>query len=190
MKQTALPPAAVILHRQMLDDLQRNCMSGNKDIEKLLASSVFIAEDHLKKLYELIPVQGFTDPDEEILFFKNAKPLFVAEREYYQRLYHGTIFGNGDIGFWEHELGRMEKLLAEYSEFADYYHKGHTHNDYPWFSQGQAPLPTSLCIHPWETNPRHTSARDAWVGGLLAVERYRDWIKAKELIQNTKHTSL
>ncbi len=90
------------------------------------------------------------------------------------------MFGASDNEFWSHELKRMERLLAGHSEFADYYHNGHTHNDYAWFSQGQAPLPTNLCIHPWETNPRHTSARDNWVTGLIAVERYRDWLKEKE----------
>lgn len=181
MKQHALRPAAVVLHRQLLDALQEICMTGCKDIEKLLSSAVFTAEEYLKKLYDLIPAQGFNDPDEEIFFFKSVKPLFASEREYHQRLYHANVFGQNDEGFWPHELKRMERLLAEHSEFADYYHNGHTHYDYPWFSQGQAPLPTNLCVHPWETNPRNTSARDNWVAGLIAVERYRDWLKEKEM---------
>lgn len=182
MIDTTLKPAIVLLHCQLLDALQDICTSGTRDIEVLLSTAVFTAEEYLNKLYELIPCRGFTDPDEEIIFFKSVKPMFAAEREYHQRLYHANVFGHSDAGFWSHELRRMERLLAEHSEFADYYHNGHTHYDYPWFSQGQAPLPTNLCIHPWETNPRHTSARDNWVTGLIAVERYIDWLKTKEMV--------
>lgn len=183
MHGTNLRQEAIPLHLALLEELKCICMEGDKDIEKLLANAVFTAEAYINKLYTFLPAEGFTDPDEEIYFFKFLKPLFTAEREYHQRLYHGIVFGTGNDGFWAHELERMEKLLVEHIQFADYYHNSYTHDDYPWFHQGQAPLPTPLCMNEWETNPRHTSVRDNWVAGLIAVERYRDWLKTKT-IQN------
>jgi hypothetical protein len=181
MPETPLRPAAVQLHQALLVELQVTCKEGDKDIEKLLANAVYTSEAFIAQLYQLLPDESFTDPDEEIFFFKTIKPLFTAEREYHQRLYHANVFGTGNDSFWEHECTRMQKILFEHHAFADYYHNGYTHNDYPWFRQGQAPIPTTLCMHEWETNPRHTSARDSWVGGLVAVERYRDWLKGKTL---------
>ena len=182
MHQTPDPlrNCAIILHQEMLEAIKRNNCEGCKDIEKLLANSVFIIDGYVEKLYELIPENGFTDPDEEIFFFKTLKPLFTVEKEYHQRLYHASVFGLGDERFREQEIVRMEKLLKEHSEFAQYYHKGCTDKDYPWFSQGQAPMPSSLCMTPWETNPRYTSARDSWVAGLLAVERYKEWLQTSK----------
>ncbi len=67
MIQASLPPAIETLYRQLMGVLQSICMEGCKDIEKLLACAVFTAEEHLQKLYEFIPGEGFADPDEEIL---------------------------------------------------------------------------------------------------------------------------
>lgn len=170
---------SIRLHRELLDRLLLNCQGSETDLSKKRAMAIWLAEAYLKKLYDVMP-ESFDDIETEILFFKSIKPLFVVEREYHQRQYHASLFGVHSDGFWEQELFRMERLLAEHSEFSDYYHGDYTHNDSCWFTQGQAPLPTNLCMQAWETNPKHTSARDGWVGGLLAVERYRDWLKAKQ----------
>ncbi len=171
-------PACELLHQQLLAALKDICEQGVKDLDKLLTAAVFTIEEYLEKLYALIPPDGFTAPDEEIWFFKHMKPLFTAEREFHQRLYHAHVF-ESDIHFWQREQDRMEKILSEHRDFVHYYHNGETLYDYPWFARGRAPMPTSLCVHPWETNPWHTSAKDSWVGGLIAVERYRDWLKER-----------
>lgn len=184
--QNALRGEAILLHQQLLEDLSRIFCEGCKDIEKLLTTAVFAVEGYVERLYELVPQEGFTDPDEEIFFFKTIKPLFTVEREYHQRLYHAAIFDRCHDQFCDGEIRRMDKLLTEYKEFSEYYHSGCTEKDYPWFCQGQAPIPTSLCMQPWETNPRYTSAKDSWVAGLLAVERYRDWLQASQLAEKTR----
>lgn len=175
----SLEATAVVLHRELLEKLQLICERTDLECDKKFSESVFLSEEYTKRLYRLIPEEGFMDSSSEILFFKSIKPLFVVEREYNQRLYHAFVFGKDDNSFLGRELCRMEKLLAEHKDFARYYHNGESQNDHAWFVQGQAPLPTSLCMQPWETNPRHTSARDNWVAGLLAVERYREWLTIK-----------
>jgi len=179
MTNNPLKSNAVILHCELLDRLILMCQDGELTYTQKLETAVQLSIRSTNDLYQLIAEHGFSNSEEEILFFKSIKPLFVAEREYYQRLYHAQLFGDETAVFWKHELIRMEKLLDEYSEFSFYYHHNATENDAAWFSQGQAPLPTTLCMLPSETDPRHTSARDGWISGLLAVERYRDWLAAK-----------
>ncbi|MES2328202.1 MAG: RteC domain-containing protein [Bacteroidota bacterium] len=178
MNNSPLKVHAVSLHRQLVDQLLMICQDGNMEVEKKLHTAVLTSEEFLDYLYELIP-HRFDHVQDEILFFKSIKPLFTAEKEYHQRLYHAKIWQ--DDQFYGAELKRMEKLLATNVEFVSYYHNQHTYNDMAWFTQGQAPLPTSLCLSVWETNPKHTSARDGWVSGLMAVERYKSWLEAKML---------
>ncbi len=179
MHEIKLQQGAVLLHRELLDSLLLNCQQSGQELSQKFAAAVYLSEDYMKRLYELMP-EHFAETCQEILFFKSIKPLFVAEREYHQRQYHASLFAT-DNHFWEHELKKMEGLLKSNIGFRDYYRNGETYNDHAWFTQGLAPLPTELCMSPWETNPKHTSARDGWAGGLLAVERYRDWLQAKQI---------
>ncbi len=176
MNNSPFKSYAVSLHRDLLDRLVLLCQQKESALEQKLHAAVIACEDSIETLYEVMPKE-FVSIEEDILFFKSIKPLFTIEKEYHQRLYHARIWE--DDHFCGRELQRMEKLLTSNNEFADYYHGGHTYNDLAWFTQGQAPLPTPLCVSVWETNPRHTSARDGWVAGLLAVERYVGWLKCK-----------
>jgi hypothetical protein len=170
---------SITLHSDLLNGLGLLCQDKQMEQIKKLEASVQLCIRSLHDLYVILPTDGFESGEDEIRFFKYTKPLFAAEREYYQRLYHGCMFGETNPGFWAHEKKRMEKLLAQHSDFVCYYHGGEAHNDAVWFSQGQAPLPTPLCMWQWETNPKHTSARDGWVAGVMAVERYMVWLNSK-----------
>ncbi|MES2331323.1 MAG: RteC domain-containing protein [Bacteroidota bacterium] len=176
MNTTEIRSSAVVLHREMLDKLTLLCGQHYMDMVKRMALSVYLIEEYLNKLYVLLPEHGFEDMSQEVLFFKCIKPLFVSEREFYQRRHNAETYSDNSVSYWVYELERMNKLYQENIEFVAYYRSGETLNDFAWFTRGQAPLPTSLCVLPWETNPWHTSARDAWVSGLLAVDRYCEWL--------------
>ncbi len=176
--QTATLTSHDTLHQELLSKLSSLCRE-DIDIANRFAAAVFTCEEYIQKLYALLPEYGFEDSKEEIHFFKVTKPLFVSQREFHQRLYHAYTFENGTKDFWERELCRMKKLLAAHTSFICYYKQGGTENDHCWFRQGQAPMPTSMCMSEWETIPKHTSARDGWVSGLLAVDRYCEWLESR-----------
>ena len=177
MNSNPLKSYAVYLHRDLLDRLQNICHDEKLELTRRLENSVQACSQSISNLYQLKPENNFNSLEEEILFFKLIKPMFTSEREFYQRLYHANIFGEQSEAYRKKELIRMDKLLNENSEFVSYYLNQCTHNDHAWFCKGQAALPTTLCMWPGETNLKYTSARDGWVGGLLAVERYIDWLK-------------
>lgn len=179
MNSNPVKSYAISLHQDLQKQLLAICIETESEQVKRLEAAVQACNAYIAELYTFIPKEGFECTETEILFFKIIKPLFAREREYHQRLYHARLFGDETGKFWKNELIRMEKLLTEHQEFVSYYHNGDTYNDHAWFSQGEPPLPTPLCMWPSETNPRQTSARDGWVSGLIAVERYMDWLVAK-----------
>lgn len=176
MKNNPLKSYAIVLHQELQKQLCAIFQEFESVKVKMLEVAVQICNDSISELYTLIPQNRFECIESEILFFKLIKPMFVSEIEYYQRLYHAMLFWDNTRNFWTRELSRIEKLLTEHHEFVVYYHNGDTFNDEAWFSQGKPQLPTSLCMWPWETNPRQTSERDGWVSGLIAVERYKEWL--------------
>ncbi len=171
--------SAESLHHELLGVLGAYDLEGDEDKVVGLAKIVFHCDDFLKRLYACTVDPGFCDTFQEIHFFKSIKPLFVSEREFHQRLYHCYTFQNGRSSFWEHELKRMNKILLQHSEFISYYKSGCTAFDHAWFMRGYEAEPTTLCMQGWECNPCNTSARDGWVSGLLAVERYSEWLQEK-----------
>ncbi|MES2329673.1 MAG: RteC domain-containing protein [Bacteroidota bacterium] len=146
-----------------------------------IENRIEVCKSYIEELCSLVPAEFDTEID-EILFFKTIKPKFVSELEFYHRLYQAQLFSDNTIAYYSREITRMRKILADHGEFVNYYKNGNTNNDHAWFTRGQAPLPTSLCMLPWETNPKITSSRDSWISGLLSVERYiehaRDKVKS------------
>lgn len=173
-------PYAGTLHNELLNGLVVLCKDSEIPQLKKLENAVQLCTRTLMDLYAVLPEDGFSNTEEEIRFFKSVKPLFTAEREYHQRLYHAAVFSMDNAVFFDHEKRRMEKLLEQYFDFVHYYHTNETCNDALWFTQGQAPYPTNLSMWQWETNPKHTSARDSWVAGVIAVERYVGWLNLKQ----------
>jgi hypothetical protein len=185
MNTTELKSVCVKLHLDMQEKLLANCQNLQVPLPEKCEKAIWICENYIEKLYGQVP-ERMDGPAQEILFFKTIKPLLVAEREYHQRQYYACLFGTGADLFWKWELERMKDLLEAHAVFSDYYRQGYDHHDAEWFCQHESPEPTMLCLQPMEPKGAHTSKRDGWVGGLLAVERYKEWLIAKVSTQSFK----
>jgi hypothetical protein len=179
MNTNPLRSYAISLHQDLQQQLSAICQERGLDLIKKLEAAVQACNGSMSELYSLIPRKCFECIEVEVMFFKSIKPLFAAEREYFHRLYHAILFGEEDDLFFLKEVSRMDKLLMGNISFANYYHFGVTERDKEWFTSGQMAELTKLCMIPPETDPTITSRRDGWVSGLIAVERYREWLLAK-----------
>lgn len=123
---------------------------------------------------EKMAAYSFTSLDEEILFFRTIKPLFVALIEYYQFLYHSLLFQPESkpallAVFWEREASRLPVFIARHESFYHYYKDGCTHRDEEFFTRRPDPL------HPNEP----CSSCDHLVSRLLALQHYDDYANKK-----------
>jgi len=149
---SSLQNRSMELHRYMIQEI-RFVLLDQTDPQQQLATRIAVCKTYIEELCSLVPAEFDTVVD-EILFFKTIKPKFVGELEFYHRLYHAQLFGDNTIAYYSREITRMEKILAEHCAFVNYYKSNSTDNDHSWFTRGHAPLPTSLCMLPWETDPK------------------------------------
>jgi len=166
------------LYNRLLSELQPFSIDPQGQLANI-QESLLVCMTYLEELYSLLRVTEFEDSKEEVQFFKYVKPKFSVEVEFRLRLSRAIELGIDTGSNPEMEIAQMRKLFSEYGDFVSYYREGLTHNDHAWFIQGQMPLPTRLCLLPTEENPRFTSARDRWISGLVAIERYNEWLNSK-----------
>jgi hypothetical protein len=114
----------------------------------------------------------FSGLAEEIEFFKKIKPLFVAQMDYYQLLYHALLFQPETTpellqSFWQRESQRLPDFIQDHHSFYFYYTTGGTWQDADLFTRRPA---TGLTEEPH-------SASDHLVSRLLALQRYADHLQ-------------
>jgi hypothetical protein len=90
------------------------------------------------KVCKLVRQKGFSNKNEEIIFFKHVKPAFVAYIEYYTYRYHAVLFlPGGDLlerkRFWRWEEKKIERFYEENREFCRYMREGDTSRDGEYF---------------------------------------------------------
>jgi hypothetical protein len=133
---------------------------------------------HILQLRDEIRLHPFRSHDEEIYFFREVKPLFTSESEFYNMLYHGHLFRPEDNlsdleNFWLRESMRLEKYIEEHRSF------------YMYYKQGRRDLDGFYFLHMPETEDEvHTSdygftCRGDVLGKLMALERYAEFAMAE-----------
>jgi len=125
--------------------------------------------------------QELEDPPTERLFFRQLKPLFVSEINYYKLLYSGFMFVPEDEAcqdqYWSQELKRVATFTNRHQGFYDYYLKGRTDKDHEYFSRRHCQVEPYL-IEKYETYVDQV-AYDLLLSLLLAMNRYGHFISGQ-----------
>lgn len=106
----------------------------------------------------------FPDLREEITFFKQIRPKFFAEREYYHRLYFVHCFLPSEPSsareFLAEEMCRLQRFTNRHQEFYSYQKSSRTDKDKEWFSGGNID-------------------KSEVAGYLITLERYNEYLADK-----------
>ena len=122
-----MKPYCLYLYHSLLRDLDSIHRLHTGEAEK--AEKCFHRCVHYwLRLVQRVRGQNIRCPIDEILFFKEWKPMFTSETEYYSLLYHVALFKPLDTAFlkpfWLKELDRVEQLLKKVPSFYNYYCSG------------------------------------------------------------------
>ncbi|MBS1564485.1 MAG: RteC domain-containing protein, partial [Bacteroidetes bacterium] len=126
---------------------------------------------------------AFPSAEEEIRFFREIKPAFTSEVEYYNLLYHVEIFKPVSreelLAFWLRERQRLTDFIREHEAFYQYYKGGETHSDLQYFTRAgsqSARLPEAKI---YDRDANATTGYDYLVTSLLALERFARYVDDK-----------
>jgi hypothetical protein len=173
------------VHEKILPLLKRDLLSceGNGSFEKGIESCFVTAGDYWADIRAVMIDYDFESIMEEIWFFKNVKPLFTQELEYYSLLYHSILFCPPGVDrqrkFWMRECRRLDDFKAQNNDFFSYYISGSVEYDEACYTRVKPEDVPPEDIDAYDKEPRTRSRFDHLLAKLLALERYAHYSVGK-----------
>jgi len=127
--------------------------------------------------------EEFASEEEEIHFFKNIKPRFTGEIEYYTQRYHAILFLPADkqsqIDFWEGELGRLNKFFGSYHEFFNYIDSKKTDRDNRYFLRRNSDGSNIAHANVFDMDQQTATSHDWLLTNMIGYEKYKKFVLAE-----------
>lgn len=170
------------LYQNMLTEMEQ-CSQRFTTEKEQIECCFQTCEKNWSLLQQRLSHYQFTNPKEEIWFFKVMKPRFTALLEYYALVYKANLFlpdsDPAEVNnFWQKELRFAEKFFQENQSFYQYYKDGGTEMDELYFVRANndptQPLPRS-----YYTNPQATTTHDPLIASFIAREKYVHYVRQK-----------
>lgn len=131
------------LYNELKEDLAAFADLGTLPVRRLTSAlnAISAALSRLKQHLREIP---FLDQQQEIDFFKNDKPLFIAEQVYAVELYTietGKPLVDDQLirTYYEQELRYIKRFFTQHQFLYQYYQLGATELDHLFFIRGTRP---------------------------------------------------
>lgn len=125
----------------------------------------------------------FNDSQEEVLFFKNLKPMFTSEVIFYswavKAVSNCPKGKNRALESYDCESRRLSDFFEANREFYIYYISGDSRYDLDYFTGGAQSIRCEFDEIPIESNLSLSSSHDLLVAYILAAKRYSQFLKQK-----------
>jgi hypothetical protein len=143
----------------MIEEMD-TCLLENKDIRVAIECCFNVGQSYSAKVQKMLEDYKFTTGEDEIDFYKNVKPLFKSQLDYYNLVYHAELFkpttNPGEMKeFWVKEHQKLDRFILDNTDFHTYYKNGATNLDEEYF-----------------LSPDQAVYYDDLIAELLALERY------------------
>ncbi len=171
------------LYRQMQDDV---CKCRQQQFPELqwVECCFRSAAGFWLHLREALANYHFKSEEEEIDFFKNVKPLFTSQIEFYTLIYQGILFKPEEDpvkieSFWESESARLNRFRENKEAFVRYYKSGDTSLDKLYFLRNNNTPRNAVVSKIYDKNANLSTSHDWLVAALMAQEMYHEYTRAK-----------
>jgi RteC protein len=172
-----------LLYESLVLDINAILQQDSPDTQKM-ESCFRCGIDHWNRLKAKIKSEGFASDGEEIHFFKDNKPRFTGEIEYYTQRYHALLFFPASDKetqqlFWEGELSRIDKFFASFHLFFHYYKQGKTDQDSRYFLRRNSDGTNLAHANVFDMDPQTSTSHDWLITNLIGYEKYRKFVLAE-----------
>jgi hypothetical protein len=172
------------IYQQLVQDIIL-CKQKDMDCRTKCECCFRISEKYWWLLKEEISGYAFASMTEEIDFFKNIKPLFTGEIEYYRLLLNTTFFRPDEREteeikkYWLKQANRLGKFISEHFDFCFYMKNHKCENDHQWFVRANSDLSNFVNGPSYDTDSTVATSHDYLVAQLLAFEKYAKYSEEK-----------
>jgi len=157
------------------NELQR-IQANEEHILKICDAALGITHRAMKELRTQLIETEFKEKEDEIWFFKVAKPDFISKLIYYDKLYHLEI--RRPIGreklvreFLENEMAHLEHSYENYTSFYIYYRTGQTSLDEEYFTRRHKTNDNTYEILGFDSDPNLSTGYDLKIANILAQDK-------------------
>ncbi len=134
------------------------------------------------KLKNYVLKTGFKNQQEEIHFFKQIKPLFIAKLIYYNSIYKIETkrpHGGGKIikKYLYNELSKIKRYFDNNFEFYRYYRTNSTYLDDKYFARGKHDIKLCLDTYYFQSDQTFSTSHDYKVAKIIANDLIQVYIE-------------
>lgn len=162
------------LHSKLTEELA-TIQQDEQYVLKAQERSIRAVRNAMELLRTNITEQPFTNEQEEIVFFKEVKPLFCSLMMYHVKCYRmesrkpaGSI--EAKLKFLQAELQEIDTFFANHLAFFEYYRSGSTAMDDKYFIRGRQEEHYSMDVQYLCSDLSFSTGYDLLIARLLANE--------------------
>lgn len=176
------------VYDDMVSELE-GCLKGSFCEKEKVEDSFWIAKNYCEKLKQLIIATEFDNEDAVINFFRNTKPLFTSQVEYFlilsEALFSAPPVKENAIDFWNEEKRRFERFKNRNKDFIDYYESGEHNKDRCYFLWADENWRPATPLPSYDADLRFCSTHDHLIRSYLAQKMYKEFVdkKIKDLME-------
>ena len=155
-----------------------------ESIEKqiLAEKSVGICQLAFLELKRYATEKGFTDIEDEILFFKSTKPKVFSKLIFYNELlrietYRPLIHRKLMMKMLKNEINRIDEFIESNREFYQYYSTSQTCMDESYFVRNNSNVFINSKSLYYLTDPLFSTLKDETVSYILAYEQFGKYLE-------------
>jgi len=188
--------------KKKIDELWMNLVTATDQISRsdndVISKSEEIlmeADVAIRELKKLVSQYKFADWNEEIYFFKNTKPQFVAIYIYYSKILAIEASKPYEdpkalISYFEEERENLLHFYKEHKEFINYYRRKSTFLDKKYFIRFKFDFKLKLSPELYSYNEEFSTSHDHIVSQILANDLLEKYLSGKINSQEIKETSI
>lgn len=174
------------LYHAMENELYGLSIQISSECERL-KGAIKICKKALMILKKYISSYFFEDMEDEILFFKQIKPLFYSQYIYYISLYNFLVKKptGGDENIKEYitsELADLKRFFDHNQVFYQYYRTQSSHMDSIYFTRGSSDIYSEL--EDFQGDEMFSTTHDYKLSKIIANEKFQEYL-GKQLQNGT-----
>ncbi|MFD2164506.1 RteC domain-containing protein [Paradesertivirga mongoliensis] len=168
--------------------------ASEEHIVRICERVLTITRKALADLRTHLLIAEFKDKEEEIWFFKEAKPQLLSKLIYHEKLYNLELrrpLGRDKLvrKYLENEILHLEHSYESYTEFYLYFRTGQTTNDEHYFLRTHQSCFNDCEAHGFDSDPNLSTGYDCKVARILAQDMLVTYLN-REIYKLKGHASV
>lgn len=169
------------IYNAMANQLNELNVNSGSHAEQL-KESIKVCKKAMTKLKKFISGYAFDNENEEIIFFKEIKPLFYSKYIYFINVYNFLMqfpAGGEDavITYINFHLSDLQRFFDNNKAFYQYYRSGSSQLDQVYFTRGG--FDVQMELEDFEEDELYSTSHDYKLSKIIANEKFQDYLRSE-----------